>query len=343
MSQSVSKRVCGKSFEPPKLYFLFYFTLENTWSILDMKHSSWGNFPKCERCFVAVGDEVILRYENKDCAAVLISNSDSLEVLYERKATLLKKMDQVRFDPSRSFLSEINHSKDSIVSDVTPTNPSIPPEVVNDESTPVYEAANATESQKDRRSESVSNGSGDSEEENDTLPPTTETQTNSDVVNLQKETLSVLKKLNASLERRCPENRSVRLLLAKHLTGAVQSSTSAPQLTPNVPKEQLLCPRTNENLMDIVGSSSSKFASNIARKIFSEEELINGMLEPQRDSTRVQLEKSRVDLIKSCVLLRFPGEDWTVVRESVNQLGRDIKKKETTGRHSVSLDWTGSE
>ena len=200
-----------------------------------MKHSSWGFYPKREKFFVAVGDEVILRYQNKDCTAVLISKSDSLEFLNERKATLLKKMDQGQFDPSMSFLSDINHSMASIVSDVTPTNPSIPPEVVNDESTPVFESANATESQKDRRSESVSDGSGDSQEENDTLLPTTESQTNSDV-HLQKETLSVLKKLNASLERRRREDRRMRLL-AKHLTGAAQSSsTSAPQLTPNLPK-----------------------------------------------------------------------------------------------------------
>ena len=114
-----------------------------------MKHSSWGTYPKRERCFVAVGDEVILRHEIKDCTVVLISKSESLEVLNERKATLLKKMYQGQFDRFSSFLSEINHSKASNVSDVTPTNSSLPPEVVNDESTPVYEADNATESQKD--------------------------------------------------------------------------------------------------------------------------------------------------------------------------------------------------
>ena len=90
---------------------------------------------------------------------------------------------------------------------------------------------------------------------------------------------------------------------------------------------ELVCPDTGENLLDVVGSSASKYAINLATKLFCEAGLVDGMLEPQRDLPRVQLYRSKVDLIKACVRHIFPRNDWCAIRDALNQLGRDIKRK----------------
>ena len=326
MSQPLpQKRVPGKKFETADVFSLFYFPSDNTWDNISLTHSSWGSFPRSDRAFVSLGEVISLRVKNKPCSGVLCAKADTLEELASKKEKLLSKMDDGTFDPSNSFLRDLNKSSDGSnasaranenvevgsahVPERTPTN--LLPETDNHSD-----------------SESSSNDT-DGEAVVETPIENVDPDPSSSFVTLQKETLTVLKRLNTSLERRRREDRRMRILLGKFLNNLPGSNSSASpvQVERVLADNELVCPNTGESLMDLPGSSASKFACNIARKLFGEEELINGMLDPQRDSPRVQLERAKIELIKSCVLKRFPNDDWNAVREAVNQLGRDMKRK----------------
>ena len=242
-------------------------------------------------------------------------------------------MDDGTFDPSNSFLRDLNKLSDGSnasaratenvevgsahVPERTPTN--VP------ERTP-SNLLPETDNHSDSKS---SSNDTDGEAVAETPIENVDPDPSSSFVTLQKETLTVLKRLNTSLERRRREDRRMRILLGKFLNNLPGSNLSASpvQVERVLADNELVCPNTGESLMDLPGSFASKFACNVARKLVGEEELINGMLDPQRDSLRVQLERAKIELIKSCVLKRFPNDDWNAVREAVKQLGRDLKRK----------------
>ena len=332
MSQSHPKRVSGMSYVPAESYSLFYFPSDNSWSLIGLSHSSWIDLSKCDRAFLSIGDTTSLRHEGRPCTAVLIAKGDSKEDLEEKRLLLIKKMDNGTFTPSRSFLEDLN-SEGKACSSKTPVteivSSNVNAKVAN--STPLGDEVNLVNGKVNSGEDgdgSVSESSDDSQHENlETPVDSTEQSSSSGCIALHKETLSVLKKLNTSLERRRREDRRMRLLLSKHLNGMATETSSPVQLDRVYATNELVCPDSGENLLDVVGSSANKYACNLARKLFCEAELIDGMLEPQRDSPRVQLNRSKVDLIKACVRHRFPGNDWCAVRDAVNQLGRDIKRK----------------
>ena len=75
----------------------------------------------------------------------------------------------------------------------------------------------------------------------------------------------------------------------------------------------------------LTGSQVSKYAVNVARTLFSDDDLMYRMLSPQKDvGMRTKMDPEKVRLIKECVAERFPNE-WHAAREAVNQHGRDIK------------------
>lgn len=64
-------------------------------------------------------------------------------------------------------------------------------------------------------------------------------------------------------------------------------------------------------LNNISGNRPSKYGMNIARKIFTNEELMLGMLSPQKSSSRPSMPRKKADLIKgtqmyfySCVIAK---------------------------------------
>jgi hypothetical protein len=55
----------------------------------------------------------------------------------------------------------------------------------------------------------------------------------------------------------------------------------------------------NENLIALAGSTPAKFGVNLARKLFSVEELIDGTISPHKKSQRKTLPEEKVFLMKS--------------------------------------------
>ena len=324
----LSKRIPGKTVDVADIYFLFYFPSDNTWEQIGLSHSCWGSKPRSQRPFLEIGEVVSLKIKGIPCSGVLCAKDGDLARLAKKKGVLLQKMDQGKFDPSASFLSDLNRSSQN-VSQAAASSSSIAiggncnnGEIVS-EATPTN----------DRDVDGDDSDSDSSQDEdvvevvNDT--PVESNAVESSLVSLQKETLSVLKRLNTSLERRRREDRRMRVMLSKYLSNAPSTSglPVSVQQDQLMADSELVCSESGENLLDMVGSSASKYACNLARKLFKEDELINGMLEPQRDSPRLQLDRSKIEKIRSCVMKRFPNEDWSAVRESVNQLGRDLKRR----------------
>ena len=103
---------------------------------------------------------------------------------------------------------------------------------------------------------------------------------------------------------------------------ARQSVTSDPVLE----NAEVIHEESGENLMSLEGSTPSVFGINLAKRLFTEEEILTRMIDPQRSTGRPELDSSKVNLIKRCVLIRFPG-DWRAAKEAINQVGRDAKRK----------------
>ena len=325
MSQSQSsKRVSGKAYDTPNVFSLFYFPSDNTWETIGLGHSSWGSYPRDERPFVSIGELVSLKINGVPCTGVLVTKADCEDNMKRKKEVLSAKMDAGSFKPTTSFLNELNKSASSS----SKASPVLAGNQDGNETEKAPTFVTPSEHEQAPINGCSSDSSSESDHEQVVETPFETAGVSDSFVALQKETLSVLKRINTSLERRRREDRRMRYLLAKYLGNIQPVPSSSPVTQAEIrSSEELVCPDTGENLLDMVGSSASKFACNLARKLFSEDDLINGMLEPQRDSPRQQLDRTKIDLIKSCVLKRFPNDDWNAVREAVNQLGRDLKRK----------------
>ena len=80
-----------------------------------------------------------------------------------------------------------------------------------------------------------------------------------------------------------------------------------------------------ENLLMLTGNHVSKYAVNVARALFNDDDLMNKMLSPQKDiGIRPRMDPEKVNIVKHCIAERFP-EEWHAAREAVNQYGRDLK------------------
>lgn len=53
------------------------------------------------------------------------------------------------------------------------------------------------------------------------------------------------------------------------------------------------------DLMKLSGSAPSKFALKISEKIFTDQELIEGMISPQKKASRKALPGEKIDILKS--------------------------------------------
>ena len=84
-----------------------------------------------------------------------------------------------------------------------------------------------------------------------------------------------------------------------------------------------------KNLSLIKGNRPSRYIINMADAIFTEDELINGIIEPERRSgCRVVLTDERVRCMKECILARFPyTTSWLEAKAAFNQHGLDLRKR----------------
>ena len=88
----------------------------------------------------------------------------------------------------------------------------------------------------------------------------------------------------------------------------------------------------NEPVQDVqraaenrTGLSATQIGLNLLSDAFTEDELIEQIVSPQK-SSRPPLDKMKITEIKKNVLNQFP-DSWPEVRESINQKGRDLKRK----------------
>ena len=59
------------------------------------------------------------------------------------------------------------------------------------------------------------------------------------------------------------------------------------------------------DLSALLGSQPSKYGINLAKTLFNEEELITGIISPQKQTTRQVLPPEKTSLIKSKYYLQF--------------------------------------
>ena len=99
-----------------------------------------------------------------------------------------------------------------------------------------------------------------------------------------------------------------------------------------VPSSVVASGTVNEPVQDVqraaenrTGLSATQLGLNLASDAFTEDELIEQIVSPQK-SSRPPLVKMKITEIKKNVLNQF-FDSWPEVRESINQKGRDLKRK----------------
>ena len=152
--------------------------------------------------------------------------------------------------------------------------------------------------------------------------------------------MSELQKLEKALQRlekspRRSENEhrlfvgTVRRLRKKRDV-AVQRSRIEPVAVPSIPDENVnpsdlpSAGTESEELYVKTADSATQLALNLAIENFTEDELINFIVSPQKTS-RDPLDKKKNLEIKKQVNFHFPG-CWPEARCAINQKGRDLKR-----------------
>ena len=80
-----------------------------------------------------------------------------------------------------------------------------------------------------------------------------------------------------------------------------------------------------KDLLELVGADIGKFAINVCENLFTESEVIDGMVSPQKKG-RESLSPKRVNLLKETINVVYPN-CWRQAREAINQHGRDVKRE----------------
>ena len=158
------------------------------------------------------------------------------------------------------------------------------------------------------------------------------------------QTLAVLKEIKDSLDQNRRESRRLRQTIDKMMPSIARTPPNdSPSLCIRTPKnatESVASVTTpifckGVNLLEVEGSDPAKFGVNCAKKIFTRIDLKNKMCSPQRSSTpREPLPQSELSCLKKACEQLFPGR-WVEARESINQLGRDYKRKDLKRRANL--------
>ena len=111
---------------------------------------------------------------------------------------------------------------------------------------------------------------------------------------------------------------------------AVQRSRNEPVAVPSIPDENVnpsdppSAGPESEELYLKTAVSSSQLGINLAIENFTEDDLINFIVSPQKTS-RDPLDKNKILKIKKQVNFRFPAY-WPEAGCAINQKGRDLKR-----------------
>lgn len=104
-------------------------------------------------------------------------------------------------------------------------------------------------------------------------------------------------------------------------------------------QEQLLQPSpefllNGKNLLMLGGKNKRKYALNVAKELFSNDEMVDCVImDCDRVTDREPFDKDKIELLKKCVIKRFSllpaqfGAAWPAIKESINNKGRCIKHR----------------
>ena len=81
-----------------------------------------------------------------------------------------------------------------------------------------------------------------------------------------------------------------------------------------------------EDMTKKEGKTQKKYGRNLARKYFTEEEMLSQRSNPRQSNSLPSLNAEVLEKIKGLVEGRFPGE-WTDAYEGIDDLDRNLKKK----------------
>lgn len=104
----------------------------------------------------------------------------------------------------------------------------------------------------------------------------------------------------------------------------------------NMPAARVSKMFNGRDLYGLSGDLPSRYGRNIARIIWTKQELINGIISPGKDLSnmshqRIPMSPTRKAIFRECVEYKFGGatnENYIKARKSVNQLGTELKKKQ---------------
>ena len=99
--------------------------------------------------------------------------------------------------------------------------------------------------------------------------------------------------------------------------------------------------KSDSSLKLKTGATPGAYGVRLASELFTEDELPEGIISPQKTSTRTPLDSEKVNIIKSYIESRF-GNKWEEAIRTINQKGRDLKKLSATvnnsGKNGEQLD-----
>ena len=109
----------------------------------------------------------------------------------------------------------------------------------------------------------------------------------------------------------------------KHLTkdGRSRFAAPSPQKVPVVMYKGENLTKLGDNNMDM-----SLYGVTLARRLFTDEEIMSAMLFPQRSTARPSLSPTRSQIFREAVTARFGDEDIKEAVVAVNCLGNDLKR-----------------
>ena len=135
------------------------------------------------------------------------------------------------------------------------------------------------------------------------------------------------KELKLSLQKTRAESKrlqeSVRRYNDKVARGNKLNLEKQDTSTPG--KDLKLTARGDNGLKFKTGSTRGAYRVRLACEFFTEEELRDGIISPQKVSNRAPFSSDKVIVIKNLVEERFSGK-WEEARRAINQKGRDLKK-----------------
>ena len=132
---------------------------------------------------------------------------------------------------------------------------------------------------------------------------------------VNKELVKLLKDVREQLRANQQESKAIRRVLAKENGTKISSQNSNPVFAINTNGKEI-------DLIKVFGSTPGQYGLNVARELFTVEELKERMLFPKNRRGRPPLDAKKSLLFKTAVEQKFE-DGFEIARESVNQSGRD--------------------